>query len=293
MLNNLLKIGFKYFQSLDRDKALKRGEQIGSLLYKIGYRKDVLLKNFEIAFPELTPEERLQLVKKTLQFMGINLVEFARIPLYVKTNQVLDLVNLADGKEILDKYNGKGAILITGHIGNWEITNVALAGYGYKIVSLAYRQKNREINELVNNIRTSLGTEIIYHDQPLKKMLQAIREGKILAFLADQNALRHRGVFVDFFGLPASTISFPAKLALKYRIPIIFAYNHFNENTKKYNVYFKEIDISKFDKGDIKGLTQAFTKEIEEAIRKKPHQYLWTHKRWKTRPEGEEENIYK
>jgi len=292
MLHHLLKIGFKYFQSLDRDKALKRGEQIGSLLYKLGYRKDTLLRNFEIAFPELSYEEKLKLAKKTLQFMGINLVEFARIPLYVRNNQVLDLVKIEEGKEILEKYNHKGAILITGHIGNWEITNVALGGYGYKIVSLAYRQKNEEINRIINEIRMSLGTEIIYHDQPLKKMLQALKEGKIIAFLADQNALRHRGIFVDFFGLPASTISFPAKISLKYNIPVIFGYNHLDEDTKTYKAYFKELDISKYNRKDIKGLTQEFTREIEKAVRKKPYQYLWTHKRWKTRPEGEEENIY-
>ncbi len=292
MLSNLLKLGFKYFQSLDRDKALKRGEQIGSLLYKLGYRKDTIIKNFEIAFPSLNYKEKLNLAKKTLQFMGINIVEFARIPLYVKKNQILEITKIVQGRDILDKYKNKGAILITGHIGNWEIANVSLAGYGYKMVCLAYRQKNKEINDLINGIRTSLGSEIIYHDQPLKKMLQALKSGNFLAFLADQNALRHRGVFVDFFGLPASTISFPAKLSLKYNVPMIYIYNHFNEKTKEYEIYAKEIDVSKFDKNDIKGLTQEFTKEIEETIKKKPHQYLWTHKRWKTRPEGELENIY-
>jgi len=292
MLPLLLKKGLRYFQRFDRDKALKRGEQIGSLLYLLGYRKKVILKNLDIAFPEFSKEKKLQICKDVLKYFGRNIVDFARIPIYAKNEEFLKIAEIVEGKEVLDRYKNRGAILITGHIGNWEIVNVVLATLGYKVSALAYRQRNREINQIIEDIRTSVGTEVIYHDQPLKKMLVALNRGRFLGFLADQNALRHRGVFVDFFGLPASTIFFPAKLSLKYRVPVIFTYNYLDLDTKIYKIFFKEIDINKYGKNDYKNLTQEFTKELENAIRKNPSQYLWTHKRWKTRPEGEPENIY-
>ncbi len=292
MLPLLLKKGLRYFQRFDRDKALKRGEQIGSLLYLLGYRKKVILKNLDIAFPEFSKEKKLQICKDVLKYFGRNISEFARIPIYAKNNEFLKIAEIVKGREVLEKYKNKGAILITGHIGNWEIVGGVLESLGYGTTVLAYRQKNRKINQLIEEVRKSANIEVIYHDQPLKKMLTVLRKGQFLGFLADQNALRHRGVFVDFFGLPASTIFFPAKLSLKYRVPVIFTYNYLDLDTKIYKIFFKEIDIDKYGKNDYKNLTQEFTKELENAIRKNPSQYLWTHKRWKTRPEGEPENIY-
>ena len=292
MLKFLLKKGINYFQKLDRDKALKRGEQIGSLLYTLGYRKKVILKNLDIAFPNLSKEEKINISKGVLKYFGRNVVEFARIPVYAKNDQFLQIAEIVEGKEVLDKYKGKGAILITGHIGNWEILGAVLERLDYKTSVLAYRQKDKDINQLIEDIRKSADIEVIYHDQPLKKMLTVLNKGQFLGFLADQNALRHRGVFVDFFGLPASTISFPSKLALKYKVPVIFTYNYLDLNSKIYKIFFKEIDITKYGKNDYKELTQEFTKELEKAIIKNPSQYLWTHKRWKTRPEGEPETIY-
>jgi len=292
MLPLLLKKGLGFFQKFDREKALKRGEQIGSLLYLLGYRKKVILKNLDIAFPEFSKEKKLQICKDVLKYFGRNIVDFARIPIYAKNEEFLKIAEIVEGKEVLDRYKNRGAILITGHIGNWEIVGAVLESLGYKTSVLAYRQKNRKVNQLIEDIRRSANIEVIYHDQPLKKMLTVLRKGQFLGFLADQNALRHRGVFVDFFGLPASTISFPAKLSLKYRVPVIFTYNYLDLDTKVYKIFFKEIDIDNYGKDDYKSLTQEFTKELENAIRKNPSQYLWTHKRWKTRPEGEKENIY-
>ena len=274
-------------------KALKKGELLGSLLNFIGYRKKVILKNLDIAFPELDKSEREKIAKGVLQYIGRNIVDFVRIPVYSRKNQVLDIADIVEGKDLLDKYKNKGAILITGHIGNWEILGAVISKLNYKITVLAYRQENKEINQFIESIRTSANIGIIYHDQPLKKMLKTLSEGGFLGFLADQNALRHRGVFVDFFNFPASTISLPAKISLKYKIPMIFTYNYLDLKDKKYKIFFKEINISKYSKNQYRELTQEFTKELEKAIRKNPSQYLWTHKRWKTRPEGEPENIYR
>ncbi len=123
----------------------------------------------------------------------------------------------------------------------------------------------------------------------MRKFIKAIRENKILAFLVDQNTIRERGIFVDFFNLPAITVTFPAKLAVKHNKPVVFAYSIFDEKDKTYKCYVSQIEYEKTKKeyDDICALTKAYTKKIEEIVRKHPEQYLWTHKRWKTRPEGE------
>ena len=153
MLRLLLYRGVNYFQRLDRETALKRGEQIGSLLYITGYRNKVILKNLDIAFPELSKEEKINIASDVLKHFGRNIVEFIRIPIYVKNNEILKIGKIIEGIDILNKYKGKGAILITGHIGNWEIQGAVLEALNYKTSVLAYRQKNREINKFIENIR--------------------------------------------------------------------------------------------------------------------------------------------
>ncbi len=286
MTYRLLEIAFNYIENLSREKALKKGEVIASLLKLIRYRKDVVLKNLDIAFPEEAKEWKENIYKGTISNIGRNIIEFPKIPQYYKTGLIKDIVQIRKGKEILDRYIGKGAILVTAHLGNWEIAGSGLTAYSYPITALAYRQKNPEINSLLEKIRTESGLRIIYHDQTLKEFLKALNSGEFIAFLVDQNALRHRGTFVDFFGMKASTVTFPAKLALKYKKPVLFSYCVFNEKNKKYELFIEEIDT---ENKDIKQLTQDYTKAIEEAVRRYPSQYLWTHKRWKTRPEGEKE----
>ncbi len=156
-------------------------------------------------------------------------------------------------------------------------------------MALAYKQENKKINQILKDIRNACGIEIIHHNDPMRNFVKAIKSNKILAFLVDQNTIRKRGMFVDFFGLPAMTVTFPAKLAVKHKKPIIFAYTIFDENTKTYKCFLTDIDYKSSDdeKDTICEITKAYTKKVEEIVRKYPHQYLWTHKRWKTRPEGE------
>ena len=286
MTYRLLEIAFNYIEKLPREKALKKGEVIASLLRLFKYRKEVVFKNLDIAFPEKDKEWKENIYRGTISNIGRNIIEFPKIPQYFKSGSIKNIVQIKEGKEILDKYRGKGAILVTAHLGNWEIAGSGLTAYSYPITALAYRQKNTEINNLIEKIRTESGLRIIYHDQTLKEFLKALNNGEFIAFLVDQNALRHRGTFVDFFGMKASTVTFPAKLALKYKKPVLFSYCIFNEKSKSYELFIEEIDT---ENKDIKQLTQDYTKAIEKAVRKYPSQYLWTHKRWKTRPEGEKE----
>ncbi len=283
---------FSVLKKLDREKALKTGKTIGNLFWNLGYRKDVILKNLDIAFPEKDKNWKLQTGKASLQNIGKVLAEFPKIPEYKKSGQLSQIYQIVEGKEYLQEKGAK--ILTSAHIGNWELGGACMALEINNLISLAYRMRNEKLNNLITSIRQEAGIKIIFHDQPLKDFIKAIREGKTISFLIDQNALRHRGVFVDFFGLPASTVTFPAKLAVKFKLPIYFAYGVYDRNSNRLNIFIKKIDFSPTgnEEEDIRNLTALYTKEVEKAARQYPDQYFWVHKRWKTRPEGEPENIY-
>ncbi|NPA12781.1 MAG: lipid A biosynthesis acyltransferase [Aquificae bacterium] len=282
----ILQLLFSYFKRLPREKAISRGEGLGNLLWKAGYRKSVIMRNLDIAFPERDKHWKEEIGRLSLQNIGRTLVEFPKLPEYVKSGEIDRIFQIEEGEELLREKGSK--ILITAHIGNWELGGAGLSYKYGNVVSLAYRIKNSGVNQLITEIRQKAGLKIIFHDQPLKDFVKAVREGKTLVFLADQNALRHRGVFVDFFSLPASTIIFPARLSIKYKVPILFAYQYFDYNTKTYRGRVKRIQTSQ----DIRETVQLYTKAIEEAVKEHPDQYFWVHKRWKTRPEGEPETVY-
>ncbi|WP_457635405.1 lysophospholipid acyltransferase family protein [Persephonella sp.] len=292
MIHQIAGFLFSILKTLPREKNLKAGENIGNLFWNLGYRKDVIMKNLDIAFPEKSKEWKKQIGKKSLQNIGRTLSEFPKIPQYVESKQIDKIFVIEKGEDILREKGSK--IIITAHIGNWEIGGAGLVSKYGDVVSLAYRMKNKKLNDLINSIRRASGLKIIFHDQPLKDFVKALKEGKRVVFLADQNALRHRGVFVDFFGFPASTVVFPAKLAVRYKVPVIFAYQYFDYKEKIYRAEVKEINWEplKDKEQSIKNLVQIYTKEIENAVKEHPDQYFWVHKRWKTRPEGEPETIY-
>ncbi|MGB9766543.1 MAG: lysophospholipid acyltransferase family protein [Sulfurihydrogenibium sp.] len=294
MLDKLINLSFSYFRKLPREKALKKGQKIGNLLYFLNYRKDVVEKNLSIAFPDRDKTWRDFIRKKSLQNIGRILAEFPRQLDYVKSGTIKDIVEIEKGTELLENVKKTGGIIVTGHISNWEMCGVGISYYIKGLTSLAYRQRNEKVNRIITEIREKSGIKIIYHDQPLKHFLNALKNKEVISFLVDQNALRHRGYFVDFFGLKASTVNFPAKLVAKYDVPILFAYIYFNEENTKYYINVESIDYQKGSKEEetAYNVTQAYTKKVEEAVKKHPDQYLWVHKRWKTRENEELEKIY-
>ncbi|ACD66136.1 MAG TPA: lipid A biosynthesis acyltransferase [Sulfurihydrogenibium sp.] len=294
MLEAFVKLYFNYIQRKPREKALKLAEKIGKVLYLLNYRKDVIHKNLDIAFPGKDYPWKEEIRKKTLINIGRVLVEFPKQPQYVKSGEIKNIFIITKGFEELKSYLGKGAIVVSGHISSWEMCGAGLSAYLGGMTSLAYRQKNQKINDLITKIRQESGIKIIFHDQPLKIFISALNKGEIISFLVDQNALRHRGYFVDFFGLKASTVNFPAKLAVKYKVPIFFAYTYFDENHSKYfcEIEKLEYNIGKDSEETAYNIVQAYTKKVEEAVRKHPDQYLWVHKRWKTRENEKLEKIY-
>jgi KDO2-lipid IV(A) lauroyltransferase len=182
---------------------------------------------------------------------------------------------------------GRGAILLAGHLGNWELGAALVSGSGLPLDAVVRRQRNPLFDRAINRSRAGFGIRVIDRTDSTGPILAALRENRIVALIADQDA-RDSGFFVPFFGRPASSPRGPAVLALRTRAPLILMVP-LRRADGKLHVRFRRIDADR--EGDARPdpfeLTARFASQLEAAIREAPEQYLWHHRRWKTRPPEE------
>lgn len=179
---------------------------------------------------------------------------------------------------------GKGAVMVTGHLGNWEIGGASVAARGVPLDVVAQRQANPLFDRLINRARERLGMTVVRRGGATREALRSLRRGRVVALVADQDA-RRRGVFVPFFGRPASTHRGPAVLALRSGAPV-FMGTAVRRGDGGYRITIHEIPVPAG--ADLEERADRLTAELaaalEAAVREEPGQYLWHHRRWKTRP---------
>ncbi len=186
-------------------------------------------------------------------------------------------------------------MFFTGHFGSWEVFNLLPPAFGYEMKILVRRIDNPLIEDFVDRMRTRFGSVTLDKTKSARTMFRVLKKGEILGILADLNVQEKEGVFVDFFGIPASTTTSIAKLALATDAAVLPAFAVWDETKQKYVVYLEppvEYEKTGNAEEDIKKLTQNVTRVVEKYVRKYPEQWLWIHKRWNTRPKGEP-NLYK
>ncbi len=265
------------------------GSGLGALLYfALKKRRQIALENLQIAFgDEMFTDERAQICRRSFQQIGKTAIEFLRFPQLTFDN-IWDEVTV-EGKEHLVQAldQGKGAIVFLPHFGNWEL--LALV-YGALIPdqakAIAFPLKNRYLNVLVSQYRERLGLKLIARRRAVRETLRALRENFAVGFFADQNAGRE-GVFVDFFGRPASAVRGPATLALKTGAPLLLSMDIRQPDDRHHVIITPAIDleISGDLEQDVQINTAHILKILETYIRQYPDQWLWTHNRWKTQPD--------
>jgi Kdo2-lipid IVA lauroyltransferase/acyltransferase len=185
---------------------------------------------------------------------------------------------------------GKGAIVVTGHFGNWEVGGAALAAYGIPLDVVAKGQRNPLFDAELNRNRARMGMTVIERREAPRRVLRSLRGGRVVAIVGDQN-VRRGGVFVNFFGRPASTARGTAVFALRTSCPIFMGFARREPGfPQRYRLMLDPVEFT--PTGDMEEdalrLTEAHTRHLEAQIRKAPEQYFWQHRRWKTRPEEEE-----
>lgn len=190
-------------------------------------------------------------------------------------------------RQILDTAvaEGKGAVLISGHIGNWELLGQAIAAGGYAIATIAKPSYDPRVTQWLDEWRTGLGLQVIWRDEGNagKSILRVLRQNGLMAFLIDQNT-RTAGDFVPFFGRPAFTPTTPAAIALRTGAAIIFCWHH--RRVQRHILSFDRIRYVPVGdpKHDILGLTTLLNERLESAIRTVPEQWVWLHSRWGRAP---------
>jgi KDO2-lipid IV(A) lauroyltransferase len=258
-----------------------------SLLPKL--RKTAEL-NLRLAFPDRTDAQRKDATRKMVRNLGWMGAEFARFPRLTKEN--IEKVVILEGNEnfLEGQRRGKGVLYLTGHIGAWELSSFAHALYGYPLHYMARPLDNNRLDALVNQYRCSSGNKPIYKNESARVMLKILKDSGTIGILADQNTMPEEGVFVDFFGKLACTTTGLARVALHTGAAVVPGYAYWDETIHKYRLRFEppvELIRTGDTEHDVFENTQRFAKVIEGIIRKHPDQWVWVHKRWKTRPKGE------
>ena len=267
---------------LSQPQAERLGAALGRTVHALGMRRDVALDNLRRAFPERDEVWVRDVAKRSYEHFGREMVATLRLQSTIRASLIerSTVTGLDEVSEALRQ--GSGAILVTGHLGNWEVGTACLTARGLEIDGVMQRQSNPLADARINANRERLGIQPIDRRQAAKLGLRALREGRALGFVADQDA-RSGGVFVPFFGRPASTHRGPALLALRSGAPL-FAATCIRAPDGRYDCRIVRIDESREGEPDevVFRLTAAFTRILEAAIRTAPQQYLWQHRRWKS-----------
>lgn len=197
---------------------------------------------------------------------------------------------LKDLDEAFDELlGGRNAILVTGHYGSFELLGFLLATVGLEMVAVMRPLDNPYLNDYLLKCRYAAGLDLLYKKGAAYAAGQVIETGRLLCFIADQNAGR-KGLFVDFFGRKASTYRSIGLLAMHYEVPVIVGYARRTGDRFHYQIGVNRIIRPEEwrDRPDpLVWITQEYTRAIEDFVREDPTQYLWIHRRWKTRPPGE------
>jgi KDO2-lipid IV(A) lauroyltransferase len=276
---------------LPRGAAVALGRGLGHLSYTLaGGLRRTGLRNLELAFPEMTVDERRRVLRRSMVGLGRQLGEFSQFP-RATPESLRELVEY-DGIEILHEAQarGRGVIFLTCHLGAWEILSFAHSALYNPISFMVRRLDNPRVEELIDGVRTRFGNRSIDKKMAARSALKLLREGGTLGILADLNTQPHEGVFVPFFDHLACTTSGIAVLALRTDAAVIPVVAPWHEERGHYVFHgspIVELVRTGDHERDVEINTARFTAAIEEQVRKYPDQWLWIHKRWKTRPTGE------
>jgi KDO2-lipid IV(A) lauroyltransferase len=278
--------------SLPRSAARKTGAGIGRLAYILLPRlRSVGRQNLAMALPEKSPDEREAILGRLYRHLGWLLAEFCQMPRYTPEN-TRGFLRYEGLEHFLEaERRGRGVLIVTGHLGAWELSSFYHSLMGHPMSMVIRRLDNARVDALVNRIRCLHGNQVLHKDDFARGLLGAMRKGGSVGILMDTNMTPPQGVFVPYFGRLACTASGLARVAHKTGAAVLPGFLLWRDEEQRYVLSFdKPFDLVQTgdDEGDVLANTAQFTSAIERYARAYPDQWLWVHRRWKTRPPGEE-----
>ncbi len=274
-------------------RPLSRAFAIGlaQVVYLLHFRlRQVGMRNLAMVFPEKSEVERKRILRGVFTSLGRQLAELCQFPRYTPEN--IDEVVVYDGLENYERAyaRGKGVLFLTGHFGGWELSAFAHSLHGHWLHVVMRPMDNPYLDRLLQKYRTMYGNKTVAKDDFVRGLLAAMKAGETVGILMDTNMTPPQGIFVYFFGIPACTASGLARIALRTDAAVVPGFTIWDPALQKYRLRFDpalELVRTGDLETDIAANTQMFTKVIEDYVRKYPDQWLWVHRRWKTRPEGQ------
>lgn len=275
---------------LPRPLARAAGILLGYKMYLLlGRLRRVGMRNLELAFPEKSRKEKKKILHGVYRSLGRQLAEFCLFPRYTPEN-TKNLFSY-DGFENFEAANarGKGIFYLTAHFGGWEVSSFLHSLHGHPMHIIVRDLDNPYVQGLVQRYRSMHGNQTHDKDDFARGLIEAMRKGEGVGVLMDTNMTPPQGVFVDFFGTPACTASGIARVALRTDAAVIPAFMIWDSVLGRYRLRFEpalELIRTGDDEADAVANTARFTKAIEDIVRRFPDQWLWVHRRWRTRPQG-------
>jgi len=274
---------------LSFERAGAIGERIGMLGYKpLGIRRAVVERQVAAAFPGLAESEVLRIARASYASLGRTTIETALLPTYAR-EQVLELVEQVTGWELVERAlkAGRGLMVVTGHLGNWELGGSYVAARGVPIEAVARRMENPLFDHYLTETRRRIGMTVIHDADAVRRVPRALREDHAVAFLVDQGAVGLASTWVPFFGRYAKTPRGPAVFTLRLRAPLLFACA-LRQPSGRYALHFEEVPVEQTGTldADVDRIVASYTSTLERWVRRAPEQYFWHHRRWKHQRPG-------
>ncbi len=278
----------KFVGALPRPLARAAGISLAWLVYLLHRKlRRVGLRNLGLALPEKSLSERKKILHGVFTSLGRQVAEVCLFPRYTKEN--VSKVVVYEGFENFERglARGKGVLFLTAHLGAWELSAFAHSLYGYPLNIVMRPLDNPYLDRMTRRYRTMHGNRAVDKDFA-RGLIAAMRKGETVGVLMDTNMIAGQGVFVDFFGTAACTATGVARVALKTDAAVVPGFTIWDPGLKKYRLRFDpavKLIRTADREADVVANTAQFTKVIEDYVRRYPKQWLWVHRRWKTRPE--------
>jgi len=265
---------------------------MGNLAFvALASRRRLAMANLGLAFPEMAPADRRRVCRGSFQHLGLMFVELCAA-MTAPHERILAGITLVGVEHLKDAMAKHGRVLVlTAHLGNWELLALAHKLTGIPTTVVMRPLDATWLDMLADRLRQRSGIELVDKRNALRPVLGALHRGRMVALLLDQNASRREGIFVSFFGRPASTSKSLAVLAVRTRTPVvpIFIYRErLGEHRIEIHPSFG-VEAEADREQAVAELTQRCTSTIEAAVTVAPDQWLWVHNRWRTKPAPPEE----
>jgi KDO2-lipid IV(A) lauroyltransferase len=279
--------------SMLRALGLRGAGNIGAGIGMLGYRplairREVVERQVRAALPDLPPAEALRIARASYAHLGRTTTETALLPSY-DAGRIISLFEEVEGWSIVEERlaREKGLIIVSGHLGNWELGGAYAAARGLPIQAVSRYMENPLFDRYLTRTRERIGMTIVHDDEAVRRVPRALRSGHAIAFLIDQGAVGLASTWVPFFGRLAKTPRGPAVFALRLGTPMVFGAS-LRQPSGRYRLTFEPIDTTPTGDldADVDRIVTDYTAVLERWIRRAPEQYFWHHRRWKHQRPG-------